>query len=295
MISRPSLDFAAEESRWPDPVKMISRWPSGSPSSSSTLFRSRWGRCGSAVRRMNRSQPPVYCSPAALPRYGFRAGLGWADLGPDHGDLIEGTLAIASQDHGAQGQQIMSLAVAKDGLLETCADGDRKDREQEERQDAALTIVTTTCPMVEPAGEPDRQQDEIECQVQTQGRGGIGPSVHQVIERPLQILAGPPGHRHGRRRGKQDQAANRHAAVDQVGHCHRGQQIERYEQEEIQPAAWSARPERRCQGRHGQPDHPKRSTRRFGRVRSHRSGPGGWLARRHRFPAARSQVPARTV
>ena len=284
MISRPSLDFAAEESRWPDPVKMISRWPSGSASSSSMLFRSRCGRCGSAVRRMNRSQPPVYCSPGRRPGAAVELGGAVTTSGPTTASSSNGTFAIAPQDHGAEGQEIMGLTVAKDDLLHAGADRDRQDRKKEERQDAALTIVTATGPPIEPAGEPDRQQDEIERQVQAQGGGGVGPAVHQVVNRPLQILAGPPGHRHGRRRGKNDQGANRHAAVDQVGHGHRGQQVKRYEQEKIHGAAGTTGPERRRQGRHGQPDHPERSAHRFGTCCSHRSGPGEWPARHRRFP-----------
>ena len=88
----------------------------------------------------------------------------------------------------------MCLTVSKDDLLQAGADSDCQDREQEERKDAALTIVTATGPAVEPAREPDRQQDEIERQVQTQGRGGICPAMHQVGNGPLQILAGPPGY-----------------------------------------------------------------------------------------------------
>ena len=204
--------------------------------------------------------------PWAPSRCSGGAGRGGDDLGPDHGQQLEGTFAIAPQDHGAEGQEVMGLTVAKDDLLHAGADRDRKDRKKEERQDAALTIVTATGPPIEPAGEPDRQQDEIERQVQAQGCGGVGPAVHQVVNRPLQILAGPPGHRHGRRRGKNDQGANRHAAVDQVGHGHRGQQVKRYEQEKIQGAAGTTGPERRRQGRHGQPDHPERSAHRFGTV-----------------------------
>ena len=117
------------------------------------------------MRKRGAEDEPQPTSGVLLPwapsRCSGGAGRGGDDLGPDHGQQLEGTFAIAPQDHGAEGQEIMGLTVAKDDLLHAGADRDRKDRKKEERQDAALTIVTATGPPIEPAGEPDRQQDEI--------------------------------------------------------------------------------------------------------------------------------------
>ena len=123
------------------------------------VVRSRWGRSG-------QGRPEDEPEPAA--GRGPVAGLG--GVGADHGQDVERPLAVAPQDHRAEHQQVVGLAVAEPDLADPRGDGHGDTAARKPAQDPPLAVVAVSSPALEPAGRPDRDDEQVEHQVQAQAR-----------------------------------------------------------------------------------------------------------------------------
>ena len=107
--------------------------------------------------------------------------------------------------------------MAEPDLADARGGGDGQDGQQEPGQHPALAVVAAAGPAVEPPGEPDGGHEQVERQVQPQRGGRVDPAVQQVVDRPPEVGAGPPGDADGRRRGQPGQGPDRDPPVGQVG------------------------------------------------------------------------------